>query len=192
MRLLRQSSLEEYAKWYLERQRDRKGDLRPIPEQPEQLIGAMWERHCGKMRKWFDESTRWYIVELDAVDDLPNLVFLECPWTKAAGLVIPDGPNYRLLRRVSENALASNYLNSLPPDHPEHKNYYDALERAELQLVGKDRIAICSAESTETASNPTARYYLLDGVGRCLPYMMLLLELKMKPLPVEGFLAQRV
>jgi hypothetical protein len=192
MRLLRQSSLEEYAKWYLERQWDRKGDLRPIPEQPEQGIEAMWERHCGKMRNWFDESSRWHIVELDAVDDLPNVVFLECPWTKASGLVIPEGPNYRLLRRASENALARNYLNSLSPDHPEHKHYYDALERGELQLVGGNRIAICSAEPSEMELNPDARYYLLDGVGRCLPYMTLLLELKMKPLPVEGVLAQRV
>src|SRR5690348_1344429 len=120
MRFIRKSALEEYAAWYLQRAKA-KGDSLPIPNRPEQQVQAMWDRHCGKMRKWFNESTRWHIVELDVVEDLPNLVFLECPWTKQAGLVIPDGPNYRLLRRVVENALACDYLSSLPLDHPEHK-----------------------------------------------------------------------
>ena len=148
MRFLSGSSLEEYAKWYLEREAA-KGDSRPIPNRPEQQVEAMWGRHGSnddKMRKWFNESTRWHIVELDAVEDLPNLVFLDCPWTKRAGLVIPDGPNYRLLRRVAENALACDYLSSLPPDHQEHKKYYDSLVRGSLRLVGKNRVAVCSAE----------------------------------------------
>lgn len=193
MRFIRESSLEEYAKWYLEREAD-KGDSRPIPTRPEEQIQAMWDRHGrndDKMRKWFNGSTRWHLVELDFVEDLPNLVFLECLRTKEAGLVIPDGPNYRLLRRVAENALACDYLSKLPQDHQEHKEYYDSLVRGSLRLVGKHRVAVCSAEPSEIESNPAARYYLLDGVGRCLPYMMLLLEHKVEPVPVEAFLAVR-
>jgi hypothetical protein len=151
----------------------------------------MWDGHSGKMRKWFNESTRWHIVELDVVEDLPNFVFLESDWTKGEGLVIPNGPNYRLLRRVAQNALACDYLSSLPPDHQRHKAYYDSLLRGSLRLVGNNRIALCSAEPSEIASNPAARYYLLDGVGRCLPYMMLLLERKAELVPVEAFLAER-
>jgi hypothetical protein len=190
MRFVRKSSLGEYAECYLQRAKA-KGDSCPIPNQPEQQVQAMWGRHCGKMRKWFNEGTRWHIVELDVVEDLPNLVFLECPWTKEAGLVIPDGPNYRLLRRVAENALACDYLSSLPLDHLEHHTYYDSLAGGLLQLVGRNRIAVCSAEPSEIESNPAARYYLLDGVGRCLPYMMLLLERKVEPVIVEAFLASR-
>lgn len=190
MRFLRESSLEEYAKWYLERQVD-KGIPLAVPNLPEQQVQAMRDQHPGKMRGWFDQSTRWHIVELDAVIDLPNLVFLECSWTKEAQLVIPDGPNYRLLRRVAENALACDYLSSPLQNRTEHKKYYDSLLRGSLQLVGTNRIAICSAEPEEIARNPAACHYLLDGVGRCLPYMMLLLEQKIEPLQVEAFLSQR-
>jgi hypothetical protein len=189
MRFTRASSLEEYAKWYLERE-TAKGDSRPIPNRPEQQVQAMWDRHCGKMRNWFNEGARWDIADFDVVGDLPNLVFLECPWTKQARLVIPDGPNYRLLGRVAESALRYGYLNTLPLEH-KHRTYYERLAAGTLQLVGADRVAVCSAEPSEIRSNPAARYYLLDGVGRCLPYMMLLLERKVGPAPVEAFLADR-
>jgi hypothetical protein len=150
----------------------------------------MRTRHPGKIREWFNESTRWHIIELD-IEDLANLAFLECDWTKRERLVIPDDPNYRLLRRVAENALAIDYLSSLPPEHQEHKIYYDSLTGGLLQLVGKNRIAICSAEPNEIRSNSAAQHYLLDGVGRCLPYMMLMLERKLEPMAVEAFLASR-
>ena len=189
MRFIRESSLEEYASWYLEREAA-KGDSRPIPP-PEKQLQAMWNRHCGKMRRWFNESTRWHVVELDAAEDLPRVVFLERSWTTQAGLVIPDCPNYRLLRRVAENALASRYLDSLPPGRKQHKTYYEDLAQGSLQLVGRNRVAVCSAEPTEIKQNPAADYYLLDGVGRCLPYMMLLLERRVEPLPIEAFLAER-
>jgi len=193
MRFLRQSSLEEYAKWYLDRQRYKGGDKAesaPIPVRAEQQIATMRTAHCGKMRDWFQES-RWHIVELDAVD-LSKLVFLESCWTKEKRLVIPNPnePNYRILRQVAENALKSDYLNHLPHDHPELKKYYEALIRGELQLVGRHRIVVCSAEN-EITSNPDARYYLLDGTVRCLAYMMLLLEGKVEGRPIEAFLAER-
>jgi hypothetical protein len=187
MRFIRESSLEEYANWYLERDAA-KGDSRPIPNRPEQQVQAMRDRHRGKMRQWFNESTRWRIAELDVVEDLSNLVFLESDWTKKAALVIPDGPNYRLLRRVAENALRCEYLNTLPREH-KHRIYYEGLETGTLR--GAQRVAVCSAEPSEIQSNPDARYYLLDGVGRCLPYMMLLLDRKVEPMPVEAFLAER-
>jgi hypothetical protein len=190
MRFVRKSSLEEYAEWYLKREKA-KGDSRPIPNRPEQQVQAMRDCHPGKMRKWFDESTQWHLVEIDVIEDFTNLVFLESDWTKRERLVISDGSNYRLLGRVAANALACGYLSSLPLEHQQHKSYYDALARGAIQLAGANRIAICSAEPCEIESNPAARYYLLDGAGRCLPYMMLCLEQKLKPLTIEAFLANR-
>jgi hypothetical protein len=58
--------------------------------------------------------------------------------------------------------------------------------------AGQRRIAICSAEPSEIQSNPDAHYYLLDGVGRCLPYMILLRERHPVPVPVEAFLGRRI
>jgi hypothetical protein len=59
------------------------------------------------------------------------------------------------------------------------------------ELKGENRIAICSAEPSETTSNPSADYYLLDGAGRCLPYMMLVKQNKLGFAPIESFLAKR-
>ncbi|MGB6689915.1 MAG: MmcQ/YjbR family DNA-binding protein [Terracidiphilus sp.] len=159
----------------------------PIAD-PERLA-VMRERHSGKVRGWFNNSTHWDMVELDHTD-LEKLVFLESDWTKNNGLVVRVGPDYRILKRVAQRAKAMNYF-SLACCHVKQRAYYESLERFELTLQGASRLAICSAEPSEVGSNPSARYYLLDGVGRCLPYMVLLLEQKIDPLRIETFVAER-
>jgi hypothetical protein len=187
MRVVRASSLEEYASWYLRREtRKRNSDLTPGALQGQ--VEAMRQHHGGKMRDWFNASTCWHIVELER-SELAHLVFLECPWTKEEGLVIRDGPNYRLLDRVATNAMASRYL--ARPSARKHKDYYDQLAAGSLKLAGEDRIAICSAEPGEITANPAACHYLMDGVGRCLSYMILLKEQKLEHTPIEVFLAER-
>jgi hypothetical protein len=188
MRIVRSSSIEDYASWYLQRE-SRKGDAYEIPREPEQQVQAMRQRHEGKMRKWFSGTTLWHIVSLDDISDLANLVFLESKWTKEEGLVVPDGKNYRILSRVAENAKVGDYFGR--PSARKHKAYYDQLLAGSLLLQGENRIAICSAEPSEIASNPNARYYLLDGVGRCLPYMGLLNQGKLEYTPVEAFRADK-
>ncbi len=103
-------TLGEYASWYLRREtRKRNSDLTPGALQGQ--VEAMRQHHGGKMRDWFNaSSTCWHIVELELVSELADLVFLECRWTKEEGLIIRDGPNYRLLDRVATNAMASRYL----------------------------------------------------------------------------------
>lgn len=66
MRVVRPSSLEEYAGWYLKREQ-RKGDLRRIPDKPEVRVQLMSDRHPGKMRDWFSAGAGWHIVMLDAI-----------------------------------------------------------------------------------------------------------------------------
>jgi hypothetical protein len=92
MRFVRESSLQEYAAWYLQREAD-KGAAHPIPVRPEQQVQAMREFHRGKMRPWFDDSTRWHVVEFDIIEDVAHLIFLECGWTIRERLVIPGEPN---------------------------------------------------------------------------------------------------
>jgi len=189
MRVLRESSLGEYAEWYLQREAV-KGSTRSIPDSSEQMIQEMRNFHEGKMRGWFDELTRWHIVELNLIGDLQTLVFLESKWTKETGLVIPSGANYRILDQVGKNAIASHYLEGLEPT-AKHTTYYDSLMKGSMKLAGADRIAICTAEPSEIASNPAASYYLLDGVGRCLPYMILLQQRKREFAAIEAFRAER-
>lgn len=186
MQILRPSSLEEYASWYLQREARKSGDNLAMQQHP---VAEMWLHHAGKMRNWFDAITTWNIVQLQDVTELANLVFLESNWTKQEGLVKHDGPNYRLLDRVASNAIQCGYMDRATAGR--HRKYYDLLATGALSLSGEDRIAICSAESSEIASNPSATFYLLDGVGRCLPYMALLKQKKLGFVPIEALIATR-
>ena len=187
MRVVRESSIDEYARWYLRRE-GRKCPAASIDDAGNP-VGVMRRKHAGKMRDWFGENTQWHIVSLDAMTDLANLVFLECKWTIDEGLVVRDGKNYRLLWRVAENAIALNYLQRSTAK--KHKDYYERLKAGSLRLEGDERIAICSAEESEISCNPDAQYYLLDGAGRCLPYMVLVAEHEQQFAPIEAFLAAR-
>lgn len=189
MRFIRTSSLEEYASWYLDREAV-KGDGHPKPTEPKLQIEAMCSLHGGKVRPWFDESVRWKIVEIDVATDLANVLFLENEWTKNAGLIIPDGPNYRILRRVAANAVAECYLSKLSPDQ-KLRTYYEKLRENTLQLTGQNRIVLCSAERSEVTCNPAANFYLLDGAGRSLAFMILALEGNKMPQTVEALVAER-
>jgi hypothetical protein len=187
MRIVRESSLEEYALWYLQREARKPGSA-SVPADTDARVETMRQHHAGKMRPWFDASTQWRISELDE-SDLADLVFLESSWTIDEGLVVPDGPNYRLLRRVADNAIALGYLGRETAH--KHKEYYDKFVAGTLRLTRADRIAICSAEPNEVAQNPSARYYLLDGVGRCLPYMILVAQDQSVPRLIEAFVAEK-
>jgi hypothetical protein len=151
----------------------------------------MWRKHAGKMRRWFQPSTDWSVISLE-VTELADLVFLQCDWTEREGLVVADGLNYRLLSRVAENARNGAYFTRPPTNeaHAKHQAYYQALASGSLRLNGDDRLAVCTAEESEIAQNPRARYYLLDGVGRGLPYLVLTMEHTIEPTPVEAFLAE--
>lgn len=188
MRVLRTSSVEEYASWYLDRD-GRKHPACSIIESADHPLETMRKNHSGKMRNWFSIFTRWNIVTLDDISDFANLVFLESEWTKIERLVVPDGLNYRLLGRVAKNAIAGNYLDR--ESAYRHKAYYDDLANGSLRIEGGNRVAICSAEESEIHNNPAAQYYILDGVGRCLPYMMLVAEQKREFAPIEAFCAEK-
>jgi hypothetical protein len=119
MRVLRASSLEEYASWYV-RRNARKHDSSPIPSVQEQPVAQMLLHHGPKMRDWFNAHTTWHIVDFEEVSDLADLVFLESHWTKQEGLVVRDGLNYRLLDRVAKNAMESRYLSRTSDDRHRH------------------------------------------------------------------------
>lgn len=184
MRFLRTSSLAEYARWYLLRESNKPSGTIVS----DRHVETMWTDHAGKMRDWFAAKARWSIVSVEA-DEFAALVFLENEWTLREGLVVPGPPNYRLLKQVAANAAAGNYLRR--ESARGHWSYYEQLRGDLLRLEGEDRIAICSAEPSELSTNPAARHYLLDGVGRCLPYMMLLNGHGVAFRSVEAFLAER-
>ena len=185
MREIRTSLQDDYALWYLGRELA-KSHPEPILSDPAVAIQTMRVRHAGKWRDWFGDA-RWSVASLD-LSDMRNLVFLESPWTKDEGLVVRDGADYRLLKRVAQRAININYLSRSSTGR--HLSYYERIKGG-FRLTGEERMAICSAEPSEMASNPSARFYLLDGAGRGLAYAILLAERRLPYEPVEAFVAER-
>lgn len=185
VKTLRQSTLDEFIEWYLAREQ-RKGG-RPVPDTRQGRQATMEREHTGKLRTWF-AAGRWSIVVLDR-DDFERLVFLESPWTISEHLLIDREPNYRLLRQVAANALASDYLGHSSDGR--HAKYFQAIRDCHMRLECSSRLAICDLEPAEIAGNPAGSHYLHDGAGRGLAYMIFL-QLSEKPFePVEAFLVQR-
>jgi hypothetical protein len=147
----------------------------------------MRQQHEGKTRPWFS-TARWFVARLER-SEFDRLVFLDCTWTRREGLVLADGPNYRILSRVAQNALSSGYLEKT--SDPRHRKYYAAMAECHFRLECTSRLAICSADANELQQNPLATYYLLDGVGRALAYMLFLLNSSVPYESVEAFVAER-
>lgn len=185
MKQIRESSQEEYAHWYLAREQA-KGSTDPLPEGDAAALETMRSSHAGKWRGWFGEAS-WSLAVLNR-RDLEKLVFLESRWTKEEGLVVPDGPDYRLLGHVAERARDLRYLERATA--APHLDYYERIRRG-FRLVRDERIAVCSAEPSEISQNPSARYYLLDGAGRALAWMILMDEEALPDEDVEAFVAER-
>ncbi len=181
------SSIEEYAKWYLTRENLKSGKKNDLSK----AILIMENEHQGKLPFFYKEAC-WEKVLIDKVEEFENLIFLEANpgWTYNEHLVLPrQGLNYRLLKNVAQNAIARDYLHTgLNPQ--KHLAYYESFLRGQIQLSGVERIFIHTANSDVVKENPKGTYYIQDGSGRCLALMMLLLEKKLTFTPVEAFLAK--
>lgn len=180
---IRESSAAEYSTWYLTRDRDKYPDA-PDPSTSDDPVALMKQLHgSGKWVGWFDEA-KWSIVRLTE-PEFRHLIFLDSSWTKEEGLTVPIGSNHRLLQRVAENAIRTDYLQRASAK--KHRQYRDAM-LAGLRLTGDHRVMLRSATPGERAPNPDGMFYLMDGAGRGLPYMILLLEGRLAYEPVEAFL----
>lgn len=122
------------------------------------------------------------------LQELESLVFLESEWTKAEGLVVKDGANYRLLGKVADRAIALVYLTRASAKR--HLDYYTAFKSCHFRLEGSSRLVICSSSGDERRENPAGQYYLHDGTGRALSYMILVKEIAATFNPVEALLVQ--
>ena len=190
MKTIRDSTAAEYALWYLKRERKKqereKRPTTPVPTDPTTALTLMQYCHDGKWRPWYP-SAKWSIVSLENVNDFRSLVFLDNDWTKAELLTVDDGENYRLLDHVAKRAIDVGYLSRSSAEG--HRAYYAQIQGG-FRLVGDERIVIRSLED-ERARNPSGRYYLQDGAGRGLSYMILLTQARLTYEPVESFLAEK-
>jgi hypothetical protein len=182
--VLGQRTAGEYAIWYLKRDREKHPEA-PDPMCSSDPISLMKQRHgTGKWLDWFD-SADWRTVRLNEID-FRRLIFLDSNWTKAEGLTVPVVPDHRLLEVVAHRALTTNYMGHASD---EHRRYYNAFQDG-FRMTGDRRVMLRSATDGERSGNPSAEFYQMDGAGRGLPYMILLLEGHLRYEPVEAFLAE--
>lgn len=182
------SSFFEYGQWYLERE-VRKGQRLDcaIPTSAPQMQSHFETRCRGKYRSWFPRG-HWTIGHL-SFDEFKRLMVLDVAHTRHERLVVAGVP--RTLLNAAKNALASGYFEIMQPKREKHLWYYLRYTIGSLSLTGENRLVVCTLNRGEKRGSPEGAYsfYLHDGWGRALPYMVLLLQNRLSYEPVEVFCA---
>jgi len=186
MRYMRDASFDEYAVWFFEREM-RKGGGKEVPGTPEDRLAEFHGGAKYKYREWF-LTARWTVQCLQDPEEMESLMVVSAHFTREYRLWNP--PEQRLLGVEARNAIRYDYFLK-DPKSGRHRCYYNLLWTGKLELRGADRLVLLSLEDTWRREAPDATYYLHDGFGRALPYMMLLEEEAIQFAPVEVFLAER-
>lgn len=196
MQLVRSACFEEFVRWYVVRDRRKRNQDADLNGRSwDSLLTEMYGAHPGKLRPWF-EYARWSIVSLDEISEALTLVCVDNPETRVPKLVSGVGLDNRLSGNVIAAAHETGYF-----DHPDAgrsdaiEKYYRQ-ERIEAyrcnwpQLRDAERLTLCSLNEDERMENPGGSYYLLDGFGRLLAWLYLVLYEGREYLPIEAFLAE--
>lgn len=203
MKIVKNSSFEEYIQWYLQREFEKNERPEDDPENYKNLYDLkkyMRLKHSGKVRDWFHVG-KWFIIQIDDINDIDNLVCLDGGWVKE--YLIPDESrnekNFRILKKIVSNAKESEYFMKSKDDlrkneYSKRFEYYNKLKQGGCllpRLINQDKIVLCSLNSSEKSQNPTGTYYLHDGLGRLLAYKYLIdYEGKHLNTPIEAFLVE--
>jgi hypothetical protein len=197
MDVLRPTSYDEYACWYLKRERQKQGS---IPSGTglatlQCIRQEMRIRHDAKTRSWFTSpTTSWYIVLLESVDEIGALIYLASDWTRRWELVGSTGRRH--LCDAAERAATTGYFDKANPRQTTQEEevrrwkYYRQFSESWPTLHAQDRIVLCTPNECERKGNPEATYYLHDGCGRMLAYYYMIKHEHKQFRAVEAFLAE--
>jgi hypothetical protein len=191
MQRLRDSSFVEYGTWFWQRELRNERPLdKPIPSTDSEMEALFKTRAPGKYRPWF-RSGRWSVGRL-TLDEFKHLMVLDAVETRSEQLVI-ERVN-RTLENAAKNALATGYFEVMRPLRRRHFWYFLSYVYGSLRLEGENRLVVCSLSPDETRGAPDATYsyYLHDGWGRALPYMVLVLQGEREYEPVEVVCVEKV
>lgn len=185
MEPIRPASFDEYATWYLERE-VRKGNRDSIPQTPgDRLAEFNGGREKDKYRDWFPAGS-WFLQRLQIPEDLETLIFLDTPQLRPW---LTNTPERRpLLGDAAKDASTRHYFENNPRAAGQRRNYED-LKARRTELRGSDRLVIITPNTSEKSDCPSGTFYLHDGFGRALPYMMVILQ-GVKLSPVEALLGE--
>jgi hypothetical protein len=184
------SSFFEYGKWYREREKRKGCHLDGPPPTTEDEMRSLFKKsYPGKYWDPFPRE-RWSICLLD-YDEFKKLMIVDGAETRSEQLVIAGIP--RTLKNAARNAVATGYFETMRWTREKHFWYYLSYRFGSLVLNNKDRLVVRTMnedEKKQDVPKGTFSYYLHDGWGRALPYMVLLFEKRIKYDPVEVFLAE--
>jgi hypothetical protein len=195
MRRVRSSSFEEFIRWYLGKERLKRGQDPDLSGRSwDDLVREMRRAEAGKLRHWFEDA-RWSIVSLDDISEAMHLVLVD-NWEARQNRLIREGLDNRLARTIVTMARETGYY-----DNPEilksnsviahfRQERIAAFRKSWPELRDGERLTICDLNADEKAENPGGTYYLHDGFGRLLAYLYMIFFEGREYNPIEAFLAE--
>jgi hypothetical protein len=189
MERVRNSSFEEFVRWYLARERRKHNQDDDLSGRSwDSLLAEMRSAHPGKLRPWFERG-RWSIMSLCVFGEATSLVCVDAQETRRDRLIVGSAPNNRLAGTLVAAAHATGYFYNCDVRRTNAvQNRY--LQRNWPQLREGDRLTLCSLSANEKRQNPGGSYYLHDGFGRLLPWLYVILYEGEEYSPIEAFLAE--
>jgi hypothetical protein len=179
LQLLRNSTKEEYIRTYLER------DFHKSLSDDEWCKRQMGN-HLGKMDKGILWDGKWSLQKIGDKNDVGNVVCLDGGWTKV--LKKNTGLNWRTLSSYVKQAKEIGYFDQSEEslgkeEYRKRMSYYlDYKQGNRLDFRNRNRIVFRKVTLGEKEQNPSASYYLQDGLGRMLP-LFYLMEYEGLPMP---------
>ena len=195
MHFLRESSFDEFVRHYLERERRKHRLPANLSSTPRRLLLAEMQRDWpGKLRPWFPDA-RWSLISLDTIDDVMTLICLDDAPMRQIGLSNGATPDNRITRAVVHAAREHGLFDQSRPTALKCVIGFRN-KRAELQaagwpkLSGVEKLVLCSPNAGERSENPSASWYLHDGLGRLTAYLYAVIYEGVAFSAVEALLAE--
>jgi len=189
IRILKRCDFDDYVAWYLAREL-RKGRRFRCPRSAAARHQLMERAHAGKLLPGISDW-QWWQGRIDSPQALAALLIPLSSQSVEQGLIDPTRP--RTLGVAVERLGASQFFERTDgagaSPHP-FRRYYQRLAHESLALRGSERLVLRSLTPAERRTAPRANdLYLLDGVGRALPYLSLVQQGRLRFRPIDVFVA---
>lgn len=201
MKIIKNLTFEEYIYWYLQREfstkRNRNADNPKNFKTIEEMKTYMFDHHGGKIREWFPFA-KFFLVEIANLEYLDTFVCLHSRDLWAQELIPEETQNkedFRILGTVIQNLKNKNYFRESCDDYEKRHKYFNQYKELPIlpPLRDNHKIVLCSLNNSEKKQNPSASYYLHDGLGRLLTYRYLnKFNNKSIPLPIEAIVIEKI
>ncbi|MCB1743437.1 MAG: hypothetical protein KDK91_23880 [Gammaproteobacteria bacterium] len=187
--LLQRCDMDDYIGWYLARE-VRKGRRFRRPRDVAARRQIMEHAHAGKLLPGMS-AWQWWRGRIQCANALAGLLIPLSEQSITQGLIDPTRP--RTLGVATDRLLAGRFFERRdPPGRAPHpfRRYYRRLATGALNLRDPDGMALRSLTPGERKETSAAgRLYLLDGVGRGLPYLALIRQERLRFRPIDIFVA---